>query len=294
MPGTEYLKNTESLIELLDVSLGTDSAAEDHVAFCIGIANIKEILRSPDLTRLPNMPDGIYGIFSLRNTIIPVMDLSEIVAGKKEDYPGKLLIISEFKDMKFGFTIQSAGEIFRTGTGKIKLPGDDSSTGINLNSVYGKLHYGDKNYFIIDIENIIVNTNFKKSLAYDNSKFSLPENFSAFITGRSVLSNIIRAKLKRAGANVKKYFSMNDLITADPENSVPGIVISCMDNIDPEEINAIEQFRDKDVFSKIPLILISQTGFENITEKSVKIDSAYVISEVRIGNIIEIIRKLIS
>lgn len=61
-------ENTEELVELLTFSLS-------HEEYAFKVAEVEEILRLQNITRVPGMPDYMPGITSLRGKIIPVIDL---------------------------------------------------------------------------------------------------------------------------------------------------------------------------------------------------------------------------
>jgi purine-binding chemotaxis protein CheW len=49
----------------------------DDVEYGINILSVHEILRMPDITRLPNSPSYIRGVINLRGNVIPVVDVRE-------------------------------------------------------------------------------------------------------------------------------------------------------------------------------------------------------------------------
>lgn len=61
-------ENTEELVELLTFSLSREE-------YAFRVAEVEEILRLQNITRVPTMPDYLLGITSLRGKIIPVIDL---------------------------------------------------------------------------------------------------------------------------------------------------------------------------------------------------------------------------
>jgi len=47
----------------------------DEVEYGVDILRVHEILRFPDMTRLPNTPEFIKGVINLRGNVIPVVDV---------------------------------------------------------------------------------------------------------------------------------------------------------------------------------------------------------------------------
>jgi len=47
----------------------------DEVEYGVDILSVHEILRYPEITRLPNTPDFIKGVINLRGNVLPVVDV---------------------------------------------------------------------------------------------------------------------------------------------------------------------------------------------------------------------------
>ena len=53
-------------MEILLFSLGT------HETFGINVFKVREVSKTPTITKTPNMPAGVEGLISLRGNVIPV------------------------------------------------------------------------------------------------------------------------------------------------------------------------------------------------------------------------------
>ena len=84
----------EEIIEILTFSLLKEE-------FAFRVSQLAEILRSQWITRVPNVPDYVLGITSLRGKIIPVIDLKlrlSLTSGSSDIIrKGKILIINGAK-----------------------------------------------------------------------------------------------------------------------------------------------------------------------------------------------------
>jgi two-component system chemotaxis response regulator CheV len=61
-------------MEILLFSLGTSEI------FGINVFKVREVTRTPMITRTPNMPPGVEGLISLRGNVIPVVSLGRVLA----------------------------------------------------------------------------------------------------------------------------------------------------------------------------------------------------------------------
>ncbi|MCX8125174.1 MAG: chemotaxis protein CheW, partial [Spirochaetes bacterium] len=70
-------KTAESVIDDTDSIdiLQLVSFKLDEIEYGIDILSVHEILRIPEITRLPNTPEYIKGVINLRGNVIPVVDI---------------------------------------------------------------------------------------------------------------------------------------------------------------------------------------------------------------------------
>ncbi|HHX96293.1 MAG TPA: chemotaxis protein CheW [Clostridia bacterium] len=87
----------------------------------INVLNVQEIIRPLKLVKLPNSPDYVLGICELRENIIPVIDLKQVLnLGKvKESKAARIIVIQEAGEM-LGLLVDEVGEVLRINQEKIK------------------------------------------------------------------------------------------------------------------------------------------------------------------------------
>jgi purine-binding chemotaxis protein CheW len=90
----------------------------------VRISTVREIVRVPEITPVPNAPQGIEGVINLRGKIIPVMDLrkrfglSELQTDKKS----RILVV-EVENQLLGLIVNSASEVLKIPPSDIAAPG---------------------------------------------------------------------------------------------------------------------------------------------------------------------------
>ena len=96
----------------------------------VRISAVREIVRVPEITPVPNAPEMIEGVINLRGKIIPVMDLrkrfkqGEIQADKKN----RILVV-ELHSRLLGLIVNSASEVLKIPPSEIEAPGNMFSEG---------------------------------------------------------------------------------------------------------------------------------------------------------------------
>src|SRR5213595_2017687 len=92
--------------------------------FGVRIGSVREIVRVPEITSVPNAPDTIEGVINLRGKIIPVMDLRKRF-GQSEVQPDKKnrILVVELENKLVGLIVNAASEVLKIPPSDIEAPG---------------------------------------------------------------------------------------------------------------------------------------------------------------------------
>ena len=82
-------------------------------SFGINVAKVREIIRMPELTKMPNLPEVVYGIFRLRGDIYPAIDLCKFLYNQENCTKNVKMVIAEFNNLKVGFIVSNVKRIHR-------------------------------------------------------------------------------------------------------------------------------------------------------------------------------------
>ena len=87
------------------------------------IAAVREIVRIPQITAVPNAPDYIEGVMNLRGKIVPVMDLRKRFGAEAVE-PNKRnrIVVVDLEDRSIGLIVSSASEVLRIPPSEIEDP----------------------------------------------------------------------------------------------------------------------------------------------------------------------------
>ena len=101
-------------MELLLFSLGTSEV------FGINVFKVREITRTPAVTRAPNLPHAVEGVVSLRGSIIPVISLSKLIGVGNSS--NETMMVTEFSRHVQGFLMKGVDRIVRVEWDKVRAP----------------------------------------------------------------------------------------------------------------------------------------------------------------------------
>lgn len=120
----------------------------------IDIMKVKGIEKVENIFVLPNMPKSIRGVFKLRNTIIPIVDLKKRFTFEEDKTNTDTLILVTTNDMEIGILIDKVKMVFEIDEKNIQIP-PVLNTGINKDYLTGITKIDDQNMLmIVDIDKL--------------------------------------------------------------------------------------------------------------------------------------------
>jgi len=130
----------------------------DSEEYGVKIANVQEINRMTDVTKIPRAPYYIDGIVNLRGNVIPVLNLRKFFKlPEKQTTDATRIIIVDFEGKRTGIVVDSVSEVLRFEKTLIEEPPDVLSNGIDSDYVegVGKLEGGKRMILILDIGKVL-------------------------------------------------------------------------------------------------------------------------------------------
>ena len=92
-------------MEILLFSLGTQEI------FGINVFKVREVSRTPFITKAPNMPTGVEGLISLRGNVIPVLALAKVMGIAEPGEPlGSSMMVTEYSKRTLGFLVRGGSD----------------------------------------------------------------------------------------------------------------------------------------------------------------------------------------
>ncbi len=124
--------------------------------FGVDIAQVKEIIRMPEITRMPNAPAFVEGVINLRGRVTPVMDLRGRLGMKKAsqaDDRTRIVIVELGKDC-IGMIVDAVSEVRRLSARDIEpAPAVTSKIGTEYIRGVGKLE--DRLLILLDLNRVL-------------------------------------------------------------------------------------------------------------------------------------------
>ena len=123
--------------------------------FGLPISTVREIVRVPEITCVPNAPDYIEGVINLRGRIIPVVDLRKRF-GETLPEPSKKnrIVVVELESRVVGLMVNSASEVLRIQPSEIEAPHNVFQEG-ELNYITGVGKLKGRLVILLDLNRIL-------------------------------------------------------------------------------------------------------------------------------------------
>jgi purine-binding chemotaxis protein CheW len=124
-------------------------------AYGIPVQRVREIIRVPPITRVPNGPAFLEGVINLRGQVIPVMDLRKhlgIPAGAETRR--SRVVVSELGRHAVGLRVDGVSQVVMVTTSEIEPP-PSLLAGANDGQVRGVARLGDKLVLFLDPDRML-------------------------------------------------------------------------------------------------------------------------------------------
>ena len=127
--------------------------AEEHYA--VDISGVREILRLPEITRVPHSPTFVEGVINPRGTVIPVIDLHKRfgIAQRDSTNDTRVMVLNVAESL-VGAIVDSVSEVMTFTEEQIE-PVDRLSVTISAEYITGVAKVDDRLVILLDYEKVL-------------------------------------------------------------------------------------------------------------------------------------------
>jgi len=123
--------------------------------FCLHVLEVDEVVEWPRLTNLPLSPPFLMGVFNLRGTIVPVVDIA-FTEVRRADLPPKQVVVACLRggglapDVRIGIAVD---EVIGTYSTREPLLKDEAPR--DVPHCAGMLRHGDRLALALDLKRVL-------------------------------------------------------------------------------------------------------------------------------------------
>jgi purine-binding chemotaxis protein CheW len=129
----------------------------DNEEYGVEVLKVREIIRMPAITKLPNTPQHVEGIVNLRGKVIPIISMRRRFGVEEAERNGQnRIVIMEVAGSVTGFIVDCVSEVMRIRGSEIQpAPAMVVSGGAGQEFITGVHNHGDRLLIILDVDRML-------------------------------------------------------------------------------------------------------------------------------------------
>ena len=273
-------------------------------SFGVNVAKVREIIRMPKLTKMPNLPEVVYGVFNLRGSIIPALDLSKYLYDVENQSMDNKMIIAEFNKVKVGFIVKDVQRIHRISWSDIVAPETMTDLNSEKSSIVGLINQNDRHILMLDVEKIVADID--PGSAIDNSN---PEKIfdqkPIVVTAEDsgTIRKMITERLKFAGFEIVSFNNGKEAwdFMADVSNkvhnganlkSLVNLVITDIEMPMMDGYSLTKNIKTDKILANLPVVIFSSIISADVLHRGKSVGADAQLTKPQIGELLETVRTL--
>ena len=277
-------KNAEILLESGTNELEVLVFTLGGQRFGVNVAKVREVIHSVEITASPEQPEAVQGMFSLRGSVLPLVNLHTYldIESHLEDSDHQRVIVTEFNGTQGAFAVEDVDSIYRMSWKDMRpVP---EATGDDKFAITGIAEIGEELIMMLDFESI-----YDHIAMSDNLHVDIVDNDLGIDRGsRRILiaedSNFIRGLI----LNVLKNSGYTDIIictdgakawnymvgVANGENPAPDLVITDIEMPQMDGLHFCKRVKEIKEFETLPVLLFSSLITRDTLHKGKQVGAA--------------------
>ncbi|BAJ03891.1 chemotaxis protein CheV [Shewanella violacea DSS12] len=283
----------------------------------INVAKVREVIRVPDTEDYPNAQSHMIGVFSLRDNLIPLVDLASWLGIPTcEDLTQKIVIVTDFNKMINGFLVDSVLSIHRVSWEHVESPSQFLESG-EQDCVVAVVRRDDYLIMILDFERIISDINPElsmdkydvtqdKNVIIDDSMLAKRQAKTIMVVDDSAfIRKMIEKTLQSSGYNILDAKDGQDALEiledfvrlAEEEGgTVTHFVDAIVSDVEMprmDGLHLLKRLRDSSYYAKTPIVMFSSLMSEGNRLKALQLGANDTITKPEIGRMVAMVDGLV-
>ena len=136
------------LIQLVSFNLAQEEYGVD-------VLKVREIIRMPTITRVPNTPQYVEGVINLRGKVIPIINMRKrfCLADAAYDKQTRIMVM-EVSGELMGFIVDAVSEVIRISSSEIQPSPAVVTSGIDQECIAGVINQAERLLVLLELEKI--------------------------------------------------------------------------------------------------------------------------------------------
>ncbi len=134
------------LIQLVSFNL-------DQEEYGVDVLKVREIIRMPTVTRVPNTPHYVEGVINLRGKVIPIISMRKrfVLMEVENDKQTRIMVMDVGGEL-MGFIVDAVSEVIRISGSEIQPSPAVVASGIDQECIAGVINQAERLLVLLDLE----------------------------------------------------------------------------------------------------------------------------------------------
>lgn len=139
------------LIQLVSFNL-------DQEEYGVDVLKVREIIRMPTVTRVPNTPPYVEGVINLRGKVIPIISMRKRfgLAEAEADKQTRIMVLDVEGEL-MGFVVDAVSEVIRISGSEIQPSPAVVASGIEQECIAGVINQAERLLVLLNLEKMFSN-----------------------------------------------------------------------------------------------------------------------------------------
>jgi two-component system chemotaxis response regulator CheV len=295
-------------LEILMFTLGVDSESGRREVFGVNVFKVREVMRTPVITRAPEMPPAVEGMVSLRGKLVPVLDLAKYAGITVETRPD-IMIVTEYNGQTQAVLVEAVDTILRVDWSAMRVP-PQMLAGKTAGLVTAVTELPDgRLVMMLDVEQLLADTTqIDQDALYRNidAKLLAPGRTVLFADDSAVARNQIVRTLKAMGVNHigaangaeawRELANMADKAAAcgRPVQEFVQLVLTDIEMPEMDGYMLAKRIKSDPRFSGIPVVMHSSLSGESNQQLGLSVGIDDYVSKFEPAKLAESITRMLS
>ncbi|HCF48640.1 MAG TPA: chemotaxis protein [Syntrophomonas sp.] len=165
-------------VQLVSFLLGSEE-------FALEIESVREIIRYPNIVKVPNMPVYVKGVISLRDNLMPIIDMRvKLNTGHDDITDSTRVIVVDVDNASIGLVVDRVYEVTRIPKDTIFAPPQalSNENGDRLQGI-ARVEGGKRIIMLLEPRDIIIREELKDIGALENTEVTMVEEEEGLVNG---------------------------------------------------------------------------------------------------------------
>lgn len=144
--GDVSITGGDQLIQLVSFILSNEE-------YGVEVLKVREIIRMPAITKMPNTPPYVEGIINLRGKVIPIISMRKRFGLPESDHDiHTRIMVMDVGGGLTGFIVDAVSEVIRIHSSEIQPPPTMVSGNIDQEFITGVFNHSERLLIIMDVD----------------------------------------------------------------------------------------------------------------------------------------------